>query len=44
MSGGMNDGGTMDLIALIRRQRAFSLRTFGPGPRTQGVIACANAR
>lgn len=23
--------------AHIERQRAFSLRTFGPGPRTQGV-------
>lgn len=26
-----------DLIAHLVRQRAFSLRTFGPGPRTQGV-------
>jgi hypothetical protein len=29
----------MDLIAHIRRQREFSARTFGPGARTQGVIA-----
>jgi hypothetical protein len=28
----------MDLIAHVERQKAFSLRTFGPGQRTQGVI------
>ena len=27
-----------DLVAHLRRQRAFSLRTFGPGPRTAGVL------
>ncbi len=27
-----------DLITHLERQRAFSERTFGPGPRTQGVI------
>lgn len=29
---------TFDLIAHLERQRVFSLRTFGPGPRTQGVL------
>lgn len=29
---------TFDLIAHLERQREFSLRTFGPGPRTEGVI------
>ena len=29
---------TYDLIAHLHRQRAFSLRTFGPGPRAEGVI------
>jgi len=29
---------TFDLIAHLIRQRAFSARTFGPGPRTAGVI------
>lgn len=28
-----------DLIAHLHRQREFSARTFGPGPRTAGVIA-----
>lgn len=28
----------MDLVAHLHRQRDFSERTFGPGPRTQGVI------
>lgn len=27
-----------DLIAHLRRQCAFSLRTFGPGERTKGLI------
>ena len=27
-----------DLVAHLHRQRAFSLRTFGPGPRTAGVL------
>lgn len=27
-----------DLAAHLERQRAFSLRTFGPGMRTRGVI------
>lgn len=27
-----------DLIAHLARQRAFSLMTFGPGPRTKGVV------
>lgn len=29
---------TFDLIAHLHRQREFSLRTFGPGPRTKGVL------
>lgn len=36
---GVTGDTTMDLIAHIRRQREFSARTFGPGARTQGVIA-----
>lgn len=27
-----------DLVKHLRRQRAFSLHTFGPGHRTQGVL------
>lgn len=27
-----------DLIAHLHRQREFSLRTFGPGPRAEGVV------
>jgi hypothetical protein len=30
---------SFDLVAHLTRQRAFSERTFGPGPRTAGVIA-----
>lgn len=30
--------GSFDLVAHLRRQRAFSLRTFGPGARSAGVI------
>lgn len=30
---------TFDLIAHLRRQRAFSERTFGPGSRAAGVVA-----
>ncbi len=30
---------TFDLVAHLRRQRAFSERTFGPGARAQGVLA-----
>jgi len=29
----------MDLVMHLYRQRQFSLRTFGPGARTEGVIA-----
>jgi hypothetical protein len=29
--------GSFDLVAHIKRQRAFSLVTFGPGARTKGV-------
>lgn len=29
---------TLDLVAHMHRARAFSLRTFGPGARTKGVI------
>lgn len=29
---------TFDLIAHLHRQREFSLRTFGPGRRTKGVL------
>jgi hypothetical protein len=28
----------MNLITHIEKQKAFSLRTFGPGQRTQGVL------
>lgn len=28
-----------DLLAHLHRQRAWSLKTFGPGPRTKGVIS-----
>lgn len=27
-----------DLVQHIRRQREFSLKTFGPSPRTKGII------
>jgi len=27
-----------DIVAHLERQRAFSLKTFGPGPRTKGVV------
>lgn len=27
-----------DLVTHLHRQRHFSLKTFGPGPRTKGVI------
>lgn len=27
-----------DLVAHLQRQRDFSLKTFGPGPRTKGVV------
>jgi hypothetical protein len=29
---------TFDLVAHLEQQRQFSYRTFGPGPRTGGVI------
>jgi Protein of unknown function (DUF550) len=29
---------TYDLIAHLHRQRAFSLRAFGPGDRAKGVV------
>lgn len=29
---------TFDLVAHIHRQRAFSLKTFGPGERLAGVL------
>jgi hypothetical protein len=29
----------LDLVAHLHRQRLFSERTFGPGPRTAGVVA-----
>ena len=28
-----------DLIAYLRRQCAFSIKTFGPGPRAAGIVA-----
>jgi hypothetical protein len=28
----------MDLVKHLERQRAFSEKTFGPGPRTKGVL------
>lgn len=30
--------GGLDLVAHLRRQQAFSERTFGPGPRTAGIV------
>ncbi|MEW6166032.1 MAG: dATP/dGTP pyrophosphohydrolase domain-containing protein [Pseudomonadota bacterium] len=30
--------GQLDLVAHLHRQRAFSMRTFGPGARTDGVV------
>lgn len=27
-----------DLVEHVRRQQAFSERTFGPGPRTRGIL------
>ena len=30
-------GGPWDIILHLQRQRAFSLQTFGPGPRTAGI-------
>lgn len=32
------DPGAFDLVAHLERQRTFSLRTFGPGQRTAGVL------
>jgi hypothetical protein len=32
------DTAPFDLVAHLRRQRAFSEKTFGPGARTKGVI------
>lgn len=32
------EGHNFDLIAHLYRQRAFSIKTFGPGRRTKGVI------
>lgn len=29
----------LDLVAHLHRQRNFSLKTFGPGPRSAGVVA-----
>jgi hypothetical protein len=29
---------TFDLIQYLRRQKLFSERTFGPGPRAEGVV------
>lgn len=31
-------GWSYDLVAHLKRARAFSLKTFGPGQRTAGVI------
>ena len=33
-----NDKVALDLISHLARQKAFSERTFGPGPRTAGVV------
>ncbi len=30
--------GTFDLVAHLHRQREFSVRTFGPGERVEGVV------
>lgn len=35
---GMASGGGFDFIGHIKRQKTFSLATFGPGPRTQMVV------
>jgi hypothetical protein len=36
--GGIAPQPPFDLVAHLERQRAFSLKTFGPGPRTKGVV------
>lgn len=36
--GGAVPSGPFDLVAHLKRQRDFSLNTFGPGPRTKGVL------
>ncbi len=38
LASGPRSADTVDLIAHLKRQRAFSERTFGPGPRTAGVL------
>lgn len=35
---GRNRTIAFDLVAFLHRQREFSLRTFGPGPRTKGIV------
>lgn len=32
------EGGGFDIVAHLERQRAFRLKTFGPGARTKGVV------
>lgn len=34
----MSSGGGFDFIGHLKRQKTFSLATFGPGPRTQMVV------
>lgn len=35
---GLRPPAPFDLVAHLERQRDFSLKTFGPGPRTKGVV------
>src|SRR5688572_4735926 len=35
----VNMADEFDLVRHLYRQREFSLKTFGPGPRTEGVLA-----
>lgn len=34
----MSDLENFDMLSHLRRQRAWSEKTFGPGPRTKGVV------
>ncbi|WP_366656581.1 dATP/dGTP pyrophosphohydrolase domain-containing protein [Fodinicurvata sp. EGI_FJ10296] len=36
---GESDAVSFNLLAFLHRQRDFSEKTFGPGPRTKGVVA-----
>lgn len=38
LAGSQGEGVGFDMLAHLQRQREWSERTFGPGPRTQGVV------